>query len=230
MLSDNAKIILGAIIVLALLYYVNTYSSSPTPNAGNITMAENKANSKKLDSSIYPGQVYGDTGDYNNGRLSVSKNDFGTLEDRGDTDEWDAYFNQNNSITGRAQIREFQESYKPLDESGGLYANYDVPLKKRRNKVNKKMISDGSFDPDMYDPENLLPQEYDEDWFEVIDKPINLKGRLLRLENPLGINTINETLKVPNLDLRPSPPCPKMNISPWNNSTVEPDTNIKTLY
>jgi hypothetical protein len=82
---------------------------------------------------------------------------------------------------------------------------------------------------EMYDPLNLLPQSNDKDWFEVIDKPINLKGRLLRLENPLGINTVSDTLKVPNLDLRPVPLCREINGSPWNNSTVEPDTNIKTL-
>jgi len=85
-------------------------------------------------------------------------------------------------------------------------------------------IQNESFDPDMYDPDNLLPREEDADWFEVIDKPINLRGRILT------VKPINESLKIPDLELRPSPPCPKCDISPWLSSTVEPDINIKSLY
>lgn len=58
----------------------------------------------------------------------------------------------------------------------------------------------------------------EEDWFETYPNPTNLKGRLLRLENPLGINTVHESLKIPNLDLRPIPSAKMMSASPWNNS------------
>lgn len=230
MLSNAQKMVVGLIIILGLLYYINSTEIKPIPNEGTVNL--NKPNPKNMNTGIYPGGPFADTGDYyNSNSMKITK---GNLKNKSrgdvlDEDEWDAYFNQNNSVTGRAQIREDNSGYKPVEASPGQYANYDVPLKKR-NKITPRKLIDGSFDPDMYDPDNLLPQEEDADWFEVIDKPINLKGRLLRLENPLGINTINESLKIPNLDIRPSPPCPKMNVSPWNNSTVEPDTNIKSLY
>jgi hypothetical protein len=221
MLSDNAKIIIGLLAVLAILYYINS-SNSPIQNAGSVKSQTNV----KASNNAYPDQVYEDSGNYAGNTSKKPSKAPNMVTD----DEWEKYFNNNNSVTGKAQIRDNPNGYRPVDSTGGQYASYDIPVRKNRTKVTPSKLPDGSFDPDMYDPDNLLPQEEDADWFEVIDKPINLKGRLLRLENPLGINTINESLKIPNLDLRPSPPCPKMNVSPWLNSTVEPDTNIKSLY
>jgi hypothetical protein len=40
-----------------------------------------------------------------------------------------------------------------------------------------------------------------------------------------GIDTIGGTLKNANLQLRSEPPCPRQIVSPWLNSSVEPDLN-----
>lgn len=40
-----------------------------------------------------------------------------------------------------------------------------------------------------------------------------------------GIDTIGGTLRNANLQLRSEPPNPKMNVSPWNMSVIEPDLN-----
>jgi hypothetical protein len=42
-----------------------------------------------------------------------------------------------------------------------------------------------------------------------------------------GINTVGNSLKNPNTQLRSDPPIPKINVGPWNNSTVDPDSNRK---
>ncbi len=39
----------------------------------------------------------------------------------------------------------------------------------------------------------------------------------------IGIDTIGQTLRNPNLELRSDPYIPKTNVGPWNNSTIEPD-------
>jgi hypothetical protein len=44
-----------------------------------------------------------------------------------------------------------------------------------------------------------------------------------------GINTVGNSLKNPNTQLRSDPPIPKVNVSPWLNSTVDPDTNRKAF-
>jgi hypothetical protein len=42
-----------------------------------------------------------------------------------------------------------------------------------------------------------------------------------------GINTVGQSLKNANKQLRSDPPIPKVNVGPWNGSTVDPDTNRK---
>jgi hypothetical protein len=76
--------------------------------------------------------------------------------------------------------------------------------------------------------EELLPKEIKKDWFEVTPEPIRVKDRhLINTTRPVGINTIGTTLKNPSLDIRGAPSCPKYVVSPWMQSSIEPDTNIK---
>ena len=49
-------------------------------------------------------------------------------------------------------------------------------------------------------------------------------------ENKLGIDTIQQSKRNASQDLREAPVCPKFNVGPWNNSTIQPDNNIKSLY
>ena len=49
-------------------------------------------------------------------------------------------------------------------------------------------------------------------------------------ENKLGIDTIQQSKRNASLDLRPSIPIMKVSIGPWNQSTIELDNNIKSLY
>jgi hypothetical protein len=45
----------------------------------------------------------------------------------------------------------------------------------------------------------------------------------------LGIDTIGNSKKNASHDIRGTIPCPKFVVSPWNNSTYEPDTNIRQM-
>ena len=39
----------------------------------------------------------------------------------------------------------------------------------------------------------------------------------------IGLDTIGQSLRNPNYQERSDPIIPKMNVGPWNNSTIEPD-------
>lgn len=43
----------------------------------------------------------------------------------------------------------------------------------------------------------------------------------------VGVDTIGSTKRNASTDLRGNVPCPKFAVSPWNNSTIDPDTNNK---
>jgi hypothetical protein len=224
MLTNNMKILLGLAIVLGILYYYNS-RSEPVKNQGSVKNANVN----------YPAEIYEDSDNHLDPRPIPQPEPQQRLNkppsNQEEADyEWSTYFGDSNKITGSSQIRSNNSDYRPTDETEGQYAMYDQPMKKRRPLKARSDESDGSFDPDMYDPDNLLPQENDLKYFEVIDSQVSLKGRLLRPENPLGINTVGVSRKFASHDLRPVPLCPKFGVSPWNNSTAEPDTNIKTMY
>jgi len=76
-------------------------------------------------------------------------------------------------------------------------------------------------------PADLLPKDQNRKWGEI--NPVNIPGGgafppdLLQAGNLVGIDTIGQTLKNANLDLRSQPIITKQNIGPWNMSTIEPD-------
>jgi hypothetical protein len=73
------------------------------------------------------------------------------------------------------------------------------------------------------DPSQLLPREtnsqFSSEHGEGPFKGINL----MKAGSIIGINTVGSTLKNANLQERSEPPNPQMHVSPWNNSTIEPD-------
>jgi hypothetical protein len=102
--------------------------------------------------------------------------------------------------------------------------------------MNKQKFRQRSYDDtqDLFNIDNYLPNQI-EDWWDVDPLLASKKIQGTHLINPayyLGINTIGSSRGkgVSNHDLRAAPPNPRIpNISPWNNPTVEADTNIKGL-
>ena len=79
----------------------------------------------------------------------------------------------------------------------------------------------------------LLPKEINNDWFETdFSQAINNvdNDNLINTDKyVVGVNTIGQSLGNPSYDLRAAPANPKITVSPWNQSTIEPDYNIKPL-
>ena len=74
-------------------------------------------------------------------------------------------------------------------------------------------------------PQDLLPVDKNSEFAKL--NPISSGKQdlpdLLQAGSLIGIDTIGQTLKNPNLQLRSDPTIQKKNIGPWNNSTFEPD-------
>ena len=73
------------------------------------------------------------------------------------------------------------------------------------------------------DPKELLPKNTE--WSNL-----NPQGsgdlqqvNLLKAGHHAGINTVGNTLRNANLQLRAEPPNPQTSVSPWMNTTIEPD-------
>jgi hypothetical protein len=74
-------------------------------------------------------------------------------------------------------------------------------------------------------PTDLLPSDQNSEWAAL--NPVNNNNPaipdLLQAGYHIGLDTIGQTLRNPNYQLRSDPVIPKAEVGPWNMSTIEPD-------
>ena len=85
----------------------------------------------------------------------------------------------------------------------------------------------GCYPRDQLTPGELLPKDANSVWAQ--QNPMgtgSLKGKnFLSAGALIGINTVGQSLRNANYQLRSEPPNPQVPVSVFNNSTIEPDTN-----
>ena len=79
--------------------------------------------------------------------------------------------------------------------------------------------------PNIQNPAELLPRDSNSQWAQL-----NPSGKgelanvnLLKAGYHIGLDTIGQSLRNANLQIRSEPPNPQLNVGPWNTSTIEPD-------
>jgi hypothetical protein len=84
-----------------------------------------------------------------------------------------------------------------------------------------------------YCAKDFLPKENNPEWWDdgFSQAKYNLNDdKLINTERYIiGINTVGQSLKNASYDIRGTIANPKFSVSPWNNSTVEADYNLKSL-
>ena len=79
-------------------------------------------------------------------------------------------------------------------------------------------------------PKDLLPKSGNNEWSSMTPVTSDLKNiNLLNAGANYGINTVGSSLRNPNLQIRSEPIIPKGNVGPWNNTTIEADTQRRSL-
>ena len=108
------------------------------------------------------------------------------------------------------------------DETKAKYA----PYKPEKNHTDKFKVSE------IFNRDNYLPNEQslNSEWWDMVPEPTSVKNRhLINTTKAMPITSIGGSLRNAGYDIRGSPPCPKFIVSPWMQSTIEPDTNLKSL-
>lgn len=239
---DLTKVILLAVGVFALIYVLNNNSSDPIKNEGSLSYDSNdNANLKERPSSTEGDNELpidldslspialkpsSESNEENKRRKYRSKNMAkpGTYKassyvegERGNGPApFDKYFDEADSLVVSSHME--NDGFEPNDETHGGLAPYR-PGKKRQLS-----------EEDIFRAGDYLPQEKNKDWFDTPPEPISVKNRhLINVTRPVGVNTIGTSLKNPSYDIRGTVPCPKFVVSPWLQSSIEPDTNNKGL-
>lgn len=227
--SNQSKVIILAVLVGVTVYLLTSNNSIAISNDGSLSQnrrvglqnsqlehAENvKSEHSKSDSES--------ESELKSKKLKRSKNSSESEY------KYSNYRNGSRGNSKKSALDDFFQSGVPQDQGdfgandldGGNYAAYSPGNKGKRMS-----------DKDKFDPEALMPQE-ENDWFDdpYSGKQKKLKNKkLLNIYRPIAANTVGSTRKLSSYDIRGNEPCPKYTVSPWGNSSVEPDSNIRRHF
>ncbi len=148
-----------------------------------------------------------------------------------------------NKYSYNSNQRESNENewMKDMENSGSIFDNQKseekvVPLETQNNDLNGEVNYNeeekvNESDPQvLYNVDNYLPQETNDDWFDTVKEPIPIEKRnLISQVRPIGLDTIGSSKKNCTRDIRGEYPNAKLAVSPWNNSSIEPSLQ-KVLF
>ena len=79
--------------------------------------------------------------------------------------------------------------------------------------------------PNIQNPAELLPKDNNSQWAQLnpAGKGDLANVNLLKAGYHIGIDTVGQTLRNANLQIRSEPPNPQVNVGPWMQSTITPD-------
>jgi hypothetical protein len=128
-----------------------------------------------------------------------------------------------NSISNMSDI-------PPPSLSSAPYSIPPVPV--TTNQIEGFVGNNTCFDRDRLTSSDLLPMDAaNSKWAQINPAGSGMLGdqNFLTAGYHLGINTIGQSLRNANLQLRSEPPNPQVAVSPWGISTIEPDIRTTTL-
>ena len=135
-------------------------------------------------------------------------------------------------------------SYETMEDSSSVHSQKNDEHKKEDSKKDSKketrenMVAGPNerarascFPKDQVMPQELLPHDNSSLWAQVNPQGVgSLKDKnFLQAGHHIGVNTVGQTLRNANLQLRSEPSNPQVHVSPWQQSTIEPDMNRKPL-
>lgn len=110
-----------------------------------------------------------------------------------------------------------KEGFESLGEGPSQFGNAEPPA--------------GCYPRDQLVPSELLPKDPNSVWAQ--QNPMgtgSLKGKnFLSAGALIGVNTVGQSLRNANYQLRSEPPNPQVPVSVFNQTTIEPDINRRTM-
>lgn len=114
----------------------------------------------------------------------------------------------------------------PMNNNINSYASLNVPAAATVNNSGSALKNNTCLNRDRLTSSDLLPKDAaNSKWAQINPAGSGMLGdqNFLTAGYHVGINTIGQSLRNANLQLRSEPPNPQVAVSPWGISTIEPD-------
>lgn len=246
--NDNTFVVIFVIVLCLIFYYF--FTTSPIHNDGilqlnntstesdNNHLSDNQSSSDSSDSSSYNDSSYVSASDAF-ADDSVSDNSIERIANRAMGRNNLYYKKKNNGKYNHVSYRKNDNNHKTVNKE-----YYDVPDITKKNANNFTPLDEGDqslapislsskkeSESDKYNVNSFLPQEENKDWFETIETVDVKNSNLINIYRPIGVNTIGSSNKGSSYDIRGNGKaiCPKFVVSPWLQSTTDPNRNTKSL-
>jgi hypothetical protein len=135
---------------------------------------------------------------------------------------------QHNATTN---TNDLQNVPKASDMNNEIYGSIDLKGNSNGAALPGNQFPKDCYPKDQLTPKELLPTDSNSKWAQVNPSGQgSLKdGNFLNAGHHMGTNTVGQSLRNANLSIRSEPPNPQVKVSPWMQTTIEPDTNRKAM-
>lgn len=124
-----------------------------------------------------------------------------------------------------------EDKYQEGEVTGATEQQVSEPVQIDDQSNNGNQYPNDCFPKDQLSASELLPGNANSKWSQVVPSGQGELGdqNFLNAGYHVGVNTVGQTLRNANLQLRSEPPNPQLKVSPWLQSTIEPDSNRKPM-
>ena len=147
--------------------------------------------------------------------------------------------NSNNTVESEADVLvggdEEAGEVLPSEQEGENETFRTVPEEEPVEEVaannEANALPNECYPKDVLTPQDLLPQDANSTWAQTVPSGQGSLGdqNFLNAGFHVGINTVGQSLRNANLQLRSEPANPQLKVSPWLQSTIEPDANRRAM-
>ena len=206
--NDMSMLVMGLVVVVALyaIFLVNNEEDMESfqANADNETLTDSD-----VSTTVDPAEM-------NTGEVEVN-NAENTAEEQ----------SANNNTSEEQEQTPQEQSVQPAEPLG----ENEEPRGVQDMYNTSNAVPDQCYPKDVLTSADLLPRDTDSTWAQSVPATNGALNdqNFLNAGYHIGVNTVGQSLRNANRQLRSDPPCPRRQVSPWMQSTIEADTNRRPL-
>ena len=210
------------VAVVALLAYLIYFFVNESDSDNNNNNVVNSSNNLPIDDEDLSNQLSGVFNNVDVSDVSNVNEGFGNCDGGNDVKERFVHCDGGNNVKEGFANVEPSEQLGSNEQPKGLGAVESTQLNQLPSECYPK---------DVLTSADLLPRDANSKFAQVAPSGQGSLGdkNFLTAGFHVGINTVGQSLRNANLQLRSDPPNPQVKISPWNQTTIEPDTNRRPM-
>jgi len=210
--KDMSMLVMGLIVVVALyaIFLINNEEDELESFQAN---EEETLTESDVSTTVDPSEM-------NNSDMNTAETEVNNAENT-------AVANNNNAEQPANNNAQEEPSVQPAEPLG----DNEEPKGVQDMYNTSNAVPDQCYPKDVLTSADLLPKDTDSTWAQSVPATNGALSdqNFLNAGYHIGVNTVGQSLRNANRQLRSDPPCPRSQVSPWMQSTIESDTNRRPL-